>query len=255
MAIDETSAQHRVDAVPSVVSPRRVAWYVLAVLGLFLVQDLTSRAGTALGRLVPAESLDPTGWWVRMTVHHVVLALVPLVLLLLLRHRIDTFLRVGDWRLGLRWVGGYVGGLVVYLTGYHLLVQALGVAREPALPGDPAAWTGYLGFELFLSGPAEELMFRALTMGVLAAILPVMLVRRWRVPLELPVATVMFVVAHITWTLVPFTVQYDAQQLAFAAVVGTVEGLALVRTRSVLYPMAIHSLSNVIVSVAAAIAG
>ena len=97
-------------------------------------------------------------------------------------------------------------------------------------------------------------MFRALTMGVLAAILPVLLMRRRRVPLELPVATVMFVIAHIAWTLVPFTVQYDTQQLAFVAVVGTIEGLALVRTRSVLYPMAIHSLSNAIVTVAAAIA-
>jgi membrane protease YdiL (CAAX protease family) len=255
VAIDEAAATPGPVETPSPATPRRVAWYLLAVLGLFAVQELTSRAGTALARLVPTDGVDPTGWWARMTIHHLVLALVPLVLLLLLRNRIDTFLRVGDRRLGLRWVGGYVAGLTVYLTGYHVLVHALGIAREPALPGDPAAWGGYLGFELLLTGPAEELMFRALTMGVLAAVLPVMLVRRWRLPLELPVATVMFVVAHIAWSPIPFSVQYDAQQLAFVAVVGTIEGLALLRTRSVLYPMAMHSLSNVLVSVAAAIAG
>ena len=66
------------------------------------------------------------------------------------------------------------------------------------------------------------------------------------------VAAALFAVAHVA--VVGGTVVADPSQLAYAFVLGTVQGVVFQRTRSVLYPMAIHSLSNVLVVTFAAVA-
>lgn len=54
-----------------------------------------------------------------------------------------------------------------------------------------------------------------------------------------------FALAHIKWTVNPFSVSMNYFQLLFSLVLGTMYGIVYQRSKSVIYPMMMHSLSNV----------
>lgn len=63
---------------------------------------------------------------------------------------------------------------------------------------------------------------------------------------EVIIAAVLFSVAHIRWTVDPFTFSVDYLQLIYCFILGTVYGKAYQESSSVIYPMIMHSISNVI---------
>lgn len=231
--------------------PPRSAWarYVAAVLALLITQRLLSGLGNLVAHSVDTTGPDPDGWWAPLSLHHLVQGLLALGVLLALRRRLDVGLRLGDLRLGARIVAVVTGVIVVYLLGWYEVAHLLEVDPAVAVPPDAAARIGYLGFQLLLSGTAEELVFRALPIAVLAAIRPITLVRRWHLTLETIVAAALFAFAHVL--IAGGTVTADPGQLAYSFVLGAVQGVAFQRTRSVLAPMVIHSLSNALVTAAA----
>lgn len=231
------------------------ARYVAAVLGLVAVQRVFSVGGDAVARAADTSHLDPSSWWAPLTVHHLVQGVLALALLVALSRGLglDVGLRVGDARHGARLVGIVATVLALYLLAHYGVAHVLGLDAAVAVPQDGDARAGYLAFQLLASGPSEELLFRALPIAVLVAIRPVVLVRRGPVTLEAVVAAALFSLAHVA--VAGGTISADAGQLAYAFTLGVVQGVVLQRTRSVLYPMAIHSISNVLVTGAAMLAG
>ncbi len=229
--------------------PARWYAYVAAVLGLLVVQRSLSAAGDVVARATDASGVDPGGWWAALSVHHLVQGALTLALLLALRRRLDVGLRLGDLRLGAQFVAVVTAVLAAYLLAYYGLAHLLDLGASVAVPDDGAARAGYLGFQLVLSGPAEELAFRALPIAVLAALRPTPLACRGNVTLETVVAGALFAFAHVTISGGAMTA--DPAQVAYSFVLGVVQGVAFQRTRSVLAPMAIHSASNVLVTAAA----
>ncbi|NLG26753.1 MAG: CPBP family intramembrane metalloprotease, partial [Chloroflexi bacterium] len=67
------------------------------------------------------------------------------------------------------------------------------------------------------------------------------------ITLEVVLAALLFAAAHITWSPAPFRVaQLDLFSLIYAFVMGVLNGVVLQKSRSVLYPLLMHSLSNVL---------
>lgn len=62
------------------------------------------------------------------------------------------------------------------------------------------------------------------------------------------ITAVLFSLAHINWTLNPFTLRYDVPQLLWALAMGLVQGWAYEKTGSAVSPMIMHGLSNVVVT-------
>ena len=65
------------------------------------------------------------------------------------------------------------------------------------------------------------------------------------VTLEVILASLLFAFAHVSWSLSPLHFKADIFQVIYAFVLGTIQGIAYQRTRSILYPMLMHSISNV----------
>ncbi|HPU95867.1 MAG TPA: CPBP family intramembrane metalloprotease, partial [Bacillota bacterium] len=101
-------------------------------------------------------------------------------------------------------------------------------------------------FQLFLSGPAEELLYRALPISLLLYASGSKAKPGSTVTPEIIIASILFALAHIKWSLSPFTVSLDYMQLLYAMGMGVIQGVAYQKSRSVLYPILIHSLSNLI---------
>lgn len=126
-----------------------------------------------------------------------------------------------------------------YLIGYHF-----GLLRPYKYPMNIRNITGTLAFQLLLTGPSEEILFRALPITILAFFMRKDASKK--VPIATTIAAALFSIAHINWYTGPFRIEYDIFQLGYAFAIGIVQGLALQKTGSIYYSMAIHSISNII---------
>lgn len=115
-----------------------------------------------------------------------------------------------------------------------------------AFPLDGRNVIGTLGFQLFLSGPAEEVVFRALPITMLTYAFGRSIPIKSNVTLEVILASVLFSFAHINWFLRPFVFEVDYFRLFYSFVLGTIQGVVYQRSKSILYPMLMHSFSNVL---------
>ncbi len=95
---------------------------------------------------------------------------------------------------------------------------------------------GTLGFQLFLSGTSEEILFRALPIIVLGSLICKDNTRSYTFIIAM--ASGLFSVAHISWTMFPFTLSFSWFQLAYAFILGIAYGATYVKLKS------IHGLSN-----------
>lgn len=77
----------------------------------------------------------------------------------------------------------------------------------------------------------------------------------WTLTLETLVVTALFMLAHVHYTLHPLRAWADPWQLLAVAILGTILGVLYQRTRSVLWPMLLHSWWNIVVVIAAVAAG
>lgn len=58
------------------------------------------------------------------------------------------------------------------------------------------------------------------------------------------IAVLLFSIAHISWSIHPFTLSFSWFQLAYAFLLGAVYGITYVKSKSIIYPMIMHGLSN-----------
>ena len=106
-----------------------------------------------------------------------------------------------------------------------------------------------LGFQFFLSGTSEEILFRALPITLLIFIFGTnkkISIKTWNIPLEIIISALFFSIAHISWSLYPFIINLDLFQLIYAFVLGIAYGYAYIRSQSIVYPILMHSISNVL---------
>lgn len=101
---------------------------------------------------------------------------------------------------------------------------------------------GTLGFQLLLSGTSEEILFRALPIVILATLNSDD--NKHGCIVEIVIASVLFSVAHISWTVFPFTISFSWFQLIYAFVLGIAYGVTYVGSKSIIYPIIMHGLSN-----------
>ncbi len=105
---------------------------------------------------------------------------------------------------------------------------------------------GTLGFQLLLTGPAEEVVFRALPIILLTRSFGKSIQIKGYVALEVILASILFAFAHVSWSITPLHFEADFFQIIYAFAMGTIQGIVYQRTKSILYPVLMHSFSNVL---------
>lgn len=244
-------------------TPTKTLKAIAVVVGLFVFQQLASKAGGVVANLFSYTRIDPDGQFMWISVHHIVQMMIALAAILILRRvwGMDFGLRVGNWRIGLRAFAWFIAVFSIYtVVGSVVRLLMNDIPRQyNAL--NTRNVLGTVGFQLLLSGTSEELLFRALPISVMWRVLgkgrPVCFGRTansefipqsWKTvyPAGI-VAAVLFAIAHINWSLSPFTIRYDIFQIIVSLVVGIVYAQVYERTESILYPMLMHGTANVVV--------
>ncbi len=232
----------------------RTLLVIFAAVLLFAVQTALSLLGMRTADLFSYRSFDPNGAFAWISVHHIVQGAAALLLmgLLSLAFKLDFKLGLGDKRTGMRIVLWFTIIIAAYQFAMWFLLDALSLFEPFRYPVNVRNVLGVSLFQLFLSGTSEELLFRAFPVALLSLLSrKAFHLFRGRVclPLSVVIAAVMFSLAHINWTVSPFQLHYDVLQLLYALAMGIIQGWAYVKTGSVVYPMMMHGISNVLVTV------
>jgi membrane protease YdiL (CAAX protease family) len=96
-----------------------------------------------------------------------------------------------------------------------------------------------------LSGPSEELIFRAFAMTMLSLVISKRMMNG-KVSYTNLIAAVIFGMAHMRFALSPFSVQFSSFQVILSIVLGLFYGDCYEKTKSMYYPMMMHSISNIV---------
>jgi membrane protease YdiL (CAAX protease family) len=223
-------------------------YVILAVIALLVVQTFAGKAGGAIGDLFSYEKIDPNNVFVWQSVHHLIMLLAGLAVIAALSRLLkDNFgFQRGDRQKGMRYLIIFTAALTMISLIYHMLMYTRGQPLTYDFALNQRNVLGTLGFQLLLSGTAEEILYRALPVTVLTHILGKSVKLKGSITLEVLLASLLFSIAHIKWSAFPFTKDANISQLFYAFAIGTVQGMAYQESRSVLYPILMHSISNVL---------
>jgi len=230
---------------------RNGIFYIAIVLLLLLFQQSASGLGRFIANRFTYNRIDEYGLFAWASVHHVVQMLCAVIAIVILAKvlKLDFGFGLGDKKAGIGFVADITKAALVFAIIWHLGAQILGNVSMPDHPLNFTNIAGQLGFMLLLTGPSEEILFRALPIMLLAYSFragKVIRIKELDISLENIIAALLFTLAHVRWTLNPFSLSASWVQLTLSMVLGLWYGIAYKKSKSILYPMAMHSIWNVV---------
>ena len=207
------------------------------------------------------SAVDPDGAFAWISVHHIVQALIVLILMVVISKvsAIRFGFGWGDRKVGLLYVRVLVLIFAAYTMISIIIMVATGSWASFPYPFTARNVAGQLGFQLLLSGPSEELIFRAFAITMLALVLKgavfggetaigkgLTTVLGGELTAANLIATIVFGLAHIRVTFAPFSLSYSTFQVFYSMVLGLFYGVCYERSESMVYPMIMHSITNVV---------
>jgi len=212
------------------------------------MQIASGKVGYVIAGMIPYQSLDTFDSFARISIHHTVQLLIGLAAILVLSKRmhVNFHFEFGDKKVGIKILAIFTTTFTVISVLQHAQMAMNNQLPVYGFPLDARNLLGSLGFQLFLSGPTEEVVYRALPVILLSHAFGRSVKIKGCITLEVVMSSVLFTLAHIRWSLVPFTIEADCFQTMYAFVLGTVQGITYQRSRSILYPVLMHSFSNVL---------
>ena len=226
---------------------KNVLLYGAVTLLLLFFQEVSLMVGRWVADMFSYGKFDPYDAYAGNYVHHITILLIGLLTILILKRilKVNLGLGPGDIKKGTRFVVMYVAVFAGITLVVHILMKMNNSLPVYAFPLNKNNIIGTLSFQLFLTGPAEEILYRALPITIFTNVLGKNIKVKWGVTLETIIASFLFAIAHIKWTLSPFTFEANYFQLLYAFAQGIISGKAYQDSGSVIYPMFMHSISNV----------
>ena len=217
------------------------------ILLLTFILLIAPRIGSFVADLFDYSAIDPDGAFMWISIHHIVQALVimPIMLIVSKSFNIKFNLGLGEKPAGMKYLKRFILFFTVYTFLAYLITIVSGGVVSFAYPLITRNIVGYLGFQLLLSGPSEELIFRAFAISMFAGLVTNKRVNKY-LSFAVLFASIVFGIAHIRFSFNPFRLSYSVFQVFYAIVLGYFYGDCYEKSRSIIYPMIMHSYTNVL---------
>ena len=205
------------------------------------------RLSGAIADLFNYHAVDPDGSFAWISVHHIVQALIFILLIVVITKfkPLDFGFKWGNKEVGRKYLLSFTlifgaGSLVS-----HILAILAGSFQVFPYPLTAANIFGQMSFQLLLSGPSEELIFRAFAITMLTLFIRDRFLKG-KISYANIIAAIIFGLAHVGFSFNPLTLNYNLSQVILSIILGIFYGDCYEKTGSVFYPMIMHSISNVI---------
>ena len=220
------------------------AMLLIVAAVIYFLQEAISKINWAAASLFDYSAIDSSGVFMMVSVHHVLLALFSLLLMAVLhrtKHLAFGLKPLIDQK-AIQYTVVYCTLIFVYYVFWYMVVGVL----LNSISGVDYALTrgnviGTLGFQLLLSGPAEELWFRGLSVTCLQAVCAE--TKKTTSAFILFLSSLLFMMAHMKWS-APISSQWYS--LLYVFLNGIAFGFVYMKTKHLVYPMVMHSISNVV---------
>lgn len=222
---------------------RNILWVLFWAVLLLGVPRL---AGIIAG-LFDYQAIDPDGAYAWISVHHIVQALIFLIFIFVL-NRFKPLAYGFGWgnkEVGKKYVLRFALFFAIYTVGAFFTVILSRSSQFFPYPLTATNIIGQLGFQLLLSGPSEELIFRAFAITMLALFIQGR-VLKGKVSAANLVAANIFGLAHVGFSFAPFELSYSPMQVLYSIGLGLLYGDCYEKSGSMYYPMIMHSYTNVL---------
>ncbi|HHV99823.1 MAG TPA: CPBP family intramembrane metalloprotease [Clostridiaceae bacterium] len=224
---------------------------IVAIALLLIFQQFASKVGNIIANCFDYKIIDEYGIFAYVSVHHIVQMLIALLAIIILnkKYKIDFGFNAGNRKLGMKYLLVFTVAVLIFTVISYGIRYFSNQIIQYDYPLNAKNVLGTLGFQLLLSGISEEVLFRALPIGILTFWIGSNKERKFtklNLSYEVIIAAVLFSIAHIRWTINPFSIGMNYLQLIYCFVLGIVYGKAYQESNSVIYPMIMHSISNVI---------
>ncbi|SDK71927.1 CPBP family intramembrane glutamic endopeptidase [Natronincola ferrireducens] len=193
------------------------------------------------------QYIDPDGAYAWISVHHIVQAFIFIMIMTFLNKfkSLEYGFGWGDKEVGKKYVILFSLFFSIYTAGAFLTVILTKSFQQFSYPLTAVNIIGQMGFQLLLSGSSEELIFRGFAITMLALIIKDR-VFNGKVSIANIIGAVIFGLAHVNFSFTPFEIRYNLFQIMYAIILGLFYGDCYEKTNSMLYPMMMHSISNVV---------
>jgi uncharacterized protein len=229
-----------------------VVFLTISLLGLPIVSG-------KIASMFNYIKIDPNGVFMWISVHHIVQALFFIIFIVMIQlvirllnqknkesvAKIDFGFGLGHKKLGIKYVSIFTAAFLVYTAIGFAIALITKTFNPPWYPINSRNVFGYLGFQLLLSGPSEEILFRSFGITMLALVWNKRIFKG-KLSIANLVLGIIFGLAHIGIYFSPFELRYSLFQVIYAFALGLIYGDCFEKTGSVYYSMALHSISNVI---------
>lgn len=226
---------------------KKVLKSILWVLFLSLLLLGVPRLSGMIASFFDYQAMDPDGASAWISVHHIVQMLIFIIIIVLLNmfKPLEYGFGWGDKEVGKKYVLSFTLIFGAGSLASHLLTILTGSFQKFPYPLTATNIIGQLSFQLLLSGPSEELIFRAFAITMLALVIKDR-VFKGKASAANIIAAVIFGLAHMSFSFAPFAVSYDPFQVVMSIVLGYFYGDCYEKSKSMYYPMMMHSISNVV---------
>ena len=223
---------------------RKIIYVFLVTMILFVVQSFASKFGELIADLFNYTMIDKDGIFMHVSVHHVVQMIIALLIIFIIgkTKKLKFHLKPKVDKMGILYTSIFTIVILIYVFISYIIGYKLNTIAPYEYELNMTNMLGSLGFQLLLSGTSEEILFRALPITVFGAFESREEKNDYK--LAIIIASMLFSIAHIKWTILPFAVSFSWFQLIYAFVLGLIYGVTYIKSKSIIYPMLMHGLSN-----------
>jgi len=224
----------------------RVLLGIITFVLLLVMQELLVWVTRLIADLVTYQGIDPYDSFAKNCIQQGAIFIIALLIILVLGKlmNLDFYFQLGDKKRGFIYLAIFTAAFVVISILQHTYMALNNRLPVYSFPLDGRSIIGTLGFQLLFTGPTEELTFRALPIVLLTRSFGKSIQIKGSVTLEVILASVLFAFAHVRWSMIPLRFEADYFQIIYAFIMGTIQGIVYQKTKSILYPVLMHSFSN-----------
>lgn len=221
---------------------KRIFKILSIIILLFIIQTFASKIGGYVAKLFDYSIIDSDNTFMNISVHHIVQMLIALLVIFIIHktRKLNFNLKPKFSKTGILYTSIFSFVILIYVLISYIIGYSNSAIAPYGYDLNAVNILGTLGFQLLLSGTSEEILFRALPITVIGNLTN----SKSKNILGILVASVLFSIAHIQWSLVPFTISFDLFQLIYAFVLGIAYGVTYIKSKSIIYPMIMHGMSN-----------
>ena len=222
----------------------RASRYCLVCVLLFLFQCFASKTAGVIAGFFDYSRFDSDNTFMYISIHHIFQMLFALFLIFLISHvkKIDFNLKPRFDNSGVLCCILFSIIIFIYVVISYIVGYSMGTIAPYSYELNFINVFGTLAFQLFLSGVSEEILFRALPITILKSVSN----KNWKYSYFfcIFISSIFFALAHIKWSLFPFSISYSMFQLVYAFILGLAYGYTYLKSKCILYPMIMHGISN-----------